>query len=212
MWSWLRGLLFRVPPSGNVSGQGESFAQGRIRLLVSDITTLRVDAIVNAANESLLGGGGVDGAIHAAAGPALLQECRHVGGCPTGQARLTKGYRLLAHYVIHAVGPIYRDGCAGEAAALRSCYVESLKIAVESGLRTVAFPCISTGIFGYPKEEACRIAVATVQDWMKGHDLPREAVFCCYSTADGEVYRQRLREKEAEQAASADGGRDPGSS
>jgi O-acetyl-ADP-ribose deacetylase len=161
---------------------------------VTDITTLRVDAIVNAANEALLGGGGVDGAIHAAAGPELLQECRAVGGCPTGQARLTKGYRLPARYVIHTVGPIYGGGSEGEAASLRSCYTESLQIAAGHGLGTVAFPCISTAIFRYPKAEACRIAVAAVLDWIKGHDLPREVVFCCYSGADGQVYRQRLEE------------------
>jgi O-acetyl-ADP-ribose deacetylase len=168
--------------------------EGRLRLMVADITTLQVDAIVNAANESLLGGGGVDGAIHAAAGPELLQECRKLGSCPTGQARLTKGYRLPARYVIHAVGPIYRDGHQGEEHALQSCYLESLKLAAGHDLGTIAFPCISTGIFGYPKEEACRIALATVLDWIKSHDLPREVVFCCYSAADGQVYRRQLLE------------------
>jgi O-acetyl-ADP-ribose deacetylase len=168
--------------------------EGRLRLMVADITTLQVDAIVNAANESLLGGGGVDGAIHAAAGPELLQECRKLGSCPTGQARLTKGYRLPARYVIHAVGPIYRDGRQGEEHALQSCYLESLKLAAGHDLGTIAFPCISTGIFGYPKEEACRIALATVLDWIKSHDLPREVVFCCYSAADGQVYRRQLLE------------------
>jgi O-acetyl-ADP-ribose deacetylase (regulator of RNase III) len=188
MWSWLRRLWSREPPSG----QEELFARGRIRLVEGDITTLRVDAIVNAANESMLGGGGVDGAIHAAAGPELVEECRAVGACPTGQARLTRGYRLPARFVIHAVGPVYEDGNAGEADSLRSCYTESLTIAAEQGLGTVAFPCISTGIFGYPKEEACGIAVATVLDWIKSHDLPRQVVFCCYDAEDAQVYRQRL--------------------
>jgi O-acetyl-ADP-ribose deacetylase (regulator of RNase III) len=192
MWNRLQSLLLGARHFSDESGQGESFAQGRLRLLVADITTLQVDAIVNAANESLLGGGGVDGAIHAAAGPELLQECRKVGGCPTGQARLTKGYRLPARYVIHAVGPIYRGGIKGESQLLQSCYSESLRIAAGNGLGTIAFPCISTGIFGYSKEEACSIAIATVLDWLKTHDLPREVVFSCYSAADGQVYRQRL--------------------
>ncbi|HEV3383819.1 MAG TPA: O-acetyl-ADP-ribose deacetylase [Gemmata sp.] len=192
MWNRLQSLLFSAKHTSDASGQGESFARGRLRLLVADITTLQVEAIVNAANESLLGGGGVDGAIHAAAGPELLKECRELGGCPTGQARLTKGYRLPARYVIHAVGPIYRDGRQGEEHLLQSCYREALKLSVENRLGSIAFPCISTGIFGYPKEEACRIAIATVRDWLNSHDLPREVVFCCYSAADGQVYRQQL--------------------
>jgi O-acetyl-ADP-ribose deacetylase (regulator of RNase III) len=192
MWNRFQSLLLGESRSSDESGQGESFARGRLRLLVADITTLQVDAVVNAANESLLGGGGVDGAIHAAAGPELLQECRKVGGCPTGQARLTKGYRLPARYVIHTVGPIYRDGRHGEEVLLQSCYLESLKLAVGQELGRIAFPCISTGIFGYPKEQACRIAIAGVLDWLKTHDLPREVVFCCYGAADGQVYRQQL--------------------
>src|SRR5262249_53340345 len=184
--------------SGDVDGQGERFAQGRIRLLEADITKLRVDAIVNAANETLLGGGGVDGAIHEVAGPKLKEECRAVGGCPTGQARLTRGYRLPARFVIHAVGPVYQSGRAGEAALLQSCYTESLKLAAEHQLGTIAFPCISTGISGSPNEEACGIALKAVRDWIKGHELPREVVFCCYTAADHRVYRQRLGEIEAE--------------
>src|SRR4051812_2551786 len=132
----------------------------RLTVVRGDITRLSVDAIVNAANSSLLGGGGVDGAIHEAAGPELVEECRHFGGCPTGAARITAGYRLPARHVIHTVGPVYCDGRGGEADLLRSCYRESLRLAAEAGLETVAFPCISTGVFGYPQREACEVAVA----------------------------------------------------
>jgi len=164
----------------------------RMQVIRGDITQLDVDAIVNAANQSLLGGGGVDGAIHFAAGPGLLKECRKLGGCPTGQARMTLGHRLAARHVIHTVGPVYDGGGYGEAALLASCYRESLRLATEAGLESVAFPCISTGIFGYPKAEACEIAIATVAEWLATHAVPKMVTFCCFSSEDAELYRVRL--------------------
>jgi O-acetyl-ADP-ribose deacetylase (regulator of RNase III) len=147
---------------------------------------------VNAANSSLLGGGGVDGAIHRAAGPELLAECRGLGGCPAGEARITGGHRLPARHVIHAVGPVWRGGTAGEPEILRSCYGESLRLAAEAGLESVAFPCISTGVYGYPRAEACSIAVSAVSGWLTAHELPRTVTFCCFGAADAELYRARL--------------------
>lgn len=166
----------------------------RIRIMEGDITQLNVDAIVNAANESLLGGGGVDGAIHSAAGPGLLEECKKLGGCPTGQARMTLGHRLAARHVIHTVGPVYDGGGYGEAELLASCYRESLRLAMEAGLQSVAFPCISTGIFRYPKAEACDIALSAVTDWLATHTAPKVVTFCCFSSEDAELYRARLAE------------------
>ena len=157
-----------------------------------DITRLDVDAIVNAANRALLGGGGVDGAIHRAAGPGLLAECRTLGGCATGEARLTKGYDLPARHVIHTVGPVWHGGTHGEADLLRSCYAESLRLAAEAGLETIAFPAISTGVYGYPKREACDIAVSAVSAWLATHELPRTVTFCCFGHADADLYRERL--------------------
>ena len=165
---------------------------GRIRVVHGDITHLSVDAIVNAANESLLGGGGVDGAIHRASGPQLLEECRTLGGCPTGSAKMTSGYELPSRHVIHTVGPVYDGGGRGEAELLRSCYEQSLRIALNAGLETVAFPCVSTGVFGYPKAEACDIAVSAVIEWLATHDFPRAVTFCCFDSEDVEIYRDRL--------------------
>ena len=155
-------------------------------VLRADITTLRLDAIVNAANESLLGGGGVDGAIHRAAGPELLAECRQLGGCPTGEAKITRGYRLRARFVIHTVGPIWRGGGRGEADLLASCYRRSLEIAAARDIATMAFPCISTGVYGYPADEAERVAVAT--DRMNAAPRMTEIVFCCFSESDRARY------------------------
>ena len=163
----------------------------RMQVEQGDITRLRVDAIVNAANESLLGGGGVDGAIHRAAGPGLLEECRALGGCPTGQAKMTRGHWLPAKHVIHTVGPIYRGG-SHEAELLRMCYQESLRLAHEAGLKTMAFPCISTGIYGYPKHEACEVAVSAVVAWLESNDLPEMVIFCCFGQVDAELYRKRI--------------------
>jgi O-acetyl-ADP-ribose deacetylase (regulator of RNase III) len=163
-----------------------------MRLVQGDITKLAVDAIVNAANTTLLGGGGVDGAIHRAAGPDLLAECRTLGGCPTGEARITGGYKLPARHVIHAVGPRYRDGSEGEPALLRSCYFNSLRLAAARKLETVAFPCISTGVYGYPKAAACEVAVAAVAEWLAANDYPREVIFCCFGADDEGLYRERL--------------------
>lgn len=164
----------------------------RITVIQADITTLALDAIVNAANESLLGGGGVDGAIHRAAGPELLAECRTLGGCPTGQARLTAGYRLPARHVIHAVGPRYRDGRHHEAALLASAYASSLRLAAAHAIRTIAFPAISCGIFGYPLSDAATIAVTTVRGFLATDTTIRSVTFACFSTAVESAFRDAL--------------------
>ena len=182
-------------------------ASGRIQVVQGDITRLPVDAIVNAANSSLLGGGGVDGAIHRAAGPTLLDACRDIrarqGSCPPGDAVLTHGGRLRARYVIHAVGPVWRGGHVREAHLLARCYRRSLTLAAEAGVQTIAFPAISCGIYGYPVPQATRIALREVRSWLASHDLPAQVTFCCFTLDVWEAYEALLHQS-APDAAGAE--------
>ena len=165
----------------------------RISIVCGDITQQHVDAIVNAANTTLLGGGGVDGAIHRAAGPRLIDECRGLGGCSTGEAKITKGYDLPAKFVIHTVGPVWRDGRHGEDELLASCYRNSLTLAAQHGIQSIAFPSISTGAYGFPVERAASLALKTASNFLKTSELPKRVVFVCYSPADSEIYSALLR-------------------
>jgi O-acetyl-ADP-ribose deacetylase (regulator of RNase III) len=159
----------------------------KLEVMQGDITKLAVDTIVNAANRSLLGGGGVDGAIHRAAGPQLLEECRTLGGCPTGEARITKGYNLPARFVVHTVGPVY-SGKPEDSRLLTNCYVNSLKLAFENNVKSIAFPAISCGVYGYPVEDACKIAVDTTVDFLKSNPGIEKAIFILFSDGDRDVY------------------------
>lgn len=166
----------------------------RVRLYLGDITSLDVDAMVTAANEELIGGGGVDGAIHSAAGPELVAASRRLAPCPPGEARITPGFNSTAQHIIHAVGPIFKDGNANESKILSDAYRSSLQLAADNQIRHVAFPCISTGVYGYPHAEACHVAINSVVNWLKDNSYPELITFCCFDHADHQLYADRLTE------------------
>ncbi len=167
-----------------------SYLNGRLEIIDADITKLKVDAIVNAANKSLLGGGGVDGAIHRAAGPQLLEETKTLGGCETGEAKITKGYRLPARHVIHTVGPVWHGGDRNEDELLASCYRNSLRLAVENGIKTIAFPAISTGVYGFPIERATIIALGEIKSFLEKDTSIEKVICCCFGKRDYEIYKR----------------------
>jgi O-acetyl-ADP-ribose deacetylase (regulator of RNase III) len=190
-----------LDPAGDIPLAEMDLIVQRLSVRVADITTLATDAIVNAANESLLGGGGVDGAIHRAAGPELLAECRTLGGCPTGQAKITRGYRLPARHVIHTVGPVWRGGTRDEPALLASCYRESLKLAVAHGLSSLAFPAISCGVYGYPIPDAARIAIDTTAEFLSEDETLEEVIFACFGNSIFEAFQAAADRPEIRRSA-----------
>ena len=167
-------------------------SHSRMQLVQGDITTLDVDAVVTAANESLMGGGGVDGAIHRAAGPGLYEECQTIGICPEGEARITGGHFLTAKHIIHTVGPVWEGGGYRETKTLQSCYRSSLQLAADNQIQSIAFPCIATGSYMFPNDQACQIAVSSAAQWLDTHALPNEIIFCCFDDEDFRLYQDRL--------------------